>query len=230
MSEKGGNAVQRTAFPPFSDDRDFGEMKRQSRFISPNRNLHEKNMLDFKDKIILITGAGGGTGRTLADELAARGAAIAAVDINPLGLDETVARIRLAGGRVKDYVFDTAKRLPVVALVDEVLDDWGRIDILICTAEVHPTDPILTMDEWDFHRTLDVNLAGPFFLMQRVAQAMTKQGGGIMVVVESQEHGGAAFKISQIALVYLKYLAAQEFAAYNIQVIGIEDFRLMIEN
>ena len=115
--------------------------------------------------------------------MASRGAVIAAVDINPLGLDETVAAILAAGGRVKDYLFDTAKRLPVVALVDEVLDDWGRIDILILAAEVHPSDPILTMDEWDFHRTLDVNLAGPFFLMQRVAQAMKNQGGGVIVVV-----------------------------------------------
>jgi NAD(P)-dependent dehydrogenase (short-subunit alcohol dehydrogenase family) len=191
-------------------------------------------MLDFNDKIILITGAGGGPGRQLAEELAARGAVIAAVDLNPLGLDETAARITAAGGRVKTYVFDTAKRLPIVGLVDEVLDDWGRIDILVSAASVHPPDPILTMDEWDFHRTLDVNLAGPFFLMQRAAQVMIKQAGspetsgGIMVIVESTTHGGAVDKISQIALVYLRHLAAEEFAAYNIQVMDIGDFRLLI--
>ena len=210
-------------------------------------------MLDFKDKIILITGAGSGTGRSLAEELASRGAVIAAVDINPLGLDEAVAAIRLAGGRVKDYIFDTAKRLPVVALVDEVLDDWRRIDILILAAEVYPTDPILTMDEWDFHRTLDVNLAGPFFLMQRCAQVMKDQvGGGMIVVVGggarrgrsvglpesgvSEGKGshaglpqaGAAYLASQAALSALTQAAAQEFKAYNIRVMGIEDFRLLV--
>ena len=147
-------------------------------------------MQNFTDKIVLITGAGSGTGRSLAQELASRGAVIAAVDINPLGLDETVATILAAGGRVKDYVFDTAKHLPVVALVDEVLYDWGRIDILINAAEVHPTDPILTMDEWDFHRTLDVNLAGPFFLMQRVAQVMKAQGGSLEASVSLEPSGG----------------------------------------
>jgi len=198
-------------------------------------------MLDFNDKIVLITGAGSGMGRQLAGQLASCGAVIAAVDINPLGLDETVATVLAAGGHIKDYLFDTAKRLPVVALVDEVLDDWGRIDILILAAEVHPGDPILTMDEWDFHRTLDVNLAGPFFLMQRVAQAMKNQEGGIIVVVGGSAPGdkpiyqppsyeGAAYLVSQAALSALTQAAAQEFKAYNIEVLKIEDFRLMIED
>ena len=198
-------------------------------------------MANFINQVVLITGAGSGMGRQLAAQLASRGAVIAAVDINPLGLEETVATILAAGGRVKDYLFDTAKRLPVVALVDEVLDDWGRIDILILAAEVHPGDPILTMDEWDFHRTLDVNLAGPFFLMQRVAQAMKNQEGGIIVVVGGSAPGdkpiyqppsdeGAAYLASQAALSALTQAAAQEFKAYNIQVMGIEDFRLLIED
>ena len=202
-------------------------------------------MSTFTGKIGLITGAGGGMGRQLAEQLASRGAVIAAVDINPLGLDETVATILAAGGRVKDYLFDTAKRLPVVALVDEVLDDLGRIDILILAAEVHPSDPILTMDEWDFHRTLDVNLAGPFFLMQRVAQAMKLQGGGVIVVVggedarrgkptrsplPTQPKEGAAYLASQAALAALTQAAAPEFKAYNIEVLKIEDFKLLIED
>jgi NAD(P)-dependent dehydrogenase (short-subunit alcohol dehydrogenase family) len=203
-------------------------------------------MKDLKDKIVLITGAASGTGRQLAQELASRGAIIAAVDINPLGLDETVALIRRAGGRVKDYLFDTAKRLPVVALVNEVLDDWGRIDILINAAEVHPTDPLLTMDEWDFHRTLDVNLAGPFFLMQRVAQAMIQQGGafeangGLIVNACETETGkgepaclpqeGAAYTASKAGLAALTQSAAQELKAYNIQVKTIADFRLLISD
>jgi NAD(P)-dependent dehydrogenase (short-subunit alcohol dehydrogenase family) len=238
-------------------------MMRYNRIIIPNStsSYKEKKMINFTAKIILITGAGSGTGRQLAEQLAARGAVIAAVDLNPLGLDETVAKILTAGGRVKDYLFDTAKRLPVVALVDEVLDDWGRIDILILAAEVHPSDPILTMDEWDFHRTLDVNLAGPFFLMQRLAQVMIKQdrtpetNAGVIVVVGDARRGkparrgrptclpkpgevaylplpgeGAAYLASQAALAALTQAAAQEFKAYNIQVMGIENFRLLIED
>jgi NAD(P)-dependent dehydrogenase (short-subunit alcohol dehydrogenase family) len=241
-------------------------------------------MNDFMDKVILITGAGSGAGRRLAEALAARGAILALVDINPLGLDETAAHIAATGDRSKAYLVDTAKRLPVVALVNQVLDDWGRIDVLVNAAEVRPADPLLTMDEWDFHRTLDVNLAGPFFLMQRVAQVMKNQpDGGLMViaggfeVVETQNiasppgegaaylgsqasppgggaaylasqasppgggaaylgsqasppGGGAAYLASMAALTALIQAAAQEFKAYNIEVLRIEDFRLQIED
>jgi NAD(P)-dependent dehydrogenase (short-subunit alcohol dehydrogenase family) len=173
----------------------------------------------------------------------------------------------LRRGSTKDYVHDTAKRPPIVALVDEVLDDWGRIDILICAQVVCPGDTILSMDEWDFHRTLDVNLAGPFFLMQRVAQVMKDQGGGLMVVATGEHtaspipapppeasgflarpqmpakvpgiwrgkiapasagRGGPAYQASQAALSTLTQAAAEEFAAYNIKVLMVEDFRLLI--
>ncbi len=186
-------------------------------------------MYEIKDKLILITGAGSGLGRQLAEDLASRGAIIAAVDLNPLGLDETVAHIRAAGGQVKEYIYDTAKQLPIAGLVGEVLDDWGRIDILVLAARVHPADPILTMDEWDFHRTLDVNLAGPFFLIQRVAQVMIEHGGGLIAVaVGAPAEGGAAYTASQAALATLIPVAAQEFAPHHIQVLAIDDFRLRI--
>jgi NAD(P)-dependent dehydrogenase (short-subunit alcohol dehydrogenase family) len=183
-------------------------------------------MMDFIHKIVLITGAAGGKGRELAEALAARGASIAAVDINPFGLDVTVQRIREKGGTVKDYIFDTAKRLPIVGLVDSVLDDWERIDILVCASVVRPTDPILSMDEWEFHRTLDVNLAGPFFLMQRVGQVMKAQGGGVMLIVGDEASGGPAYRASQAALSALVLAAQDEFKAYNIDVIALENFMI----
>ena len=182
----------------------------------------------------MITGAAGGEGQHLAVELARRGATVAAVDINPLGLDETVGRIRQDGGTVKEYVYDIAKQLPAVALVEQVLDDWGRIDILVLAGEVHPVDPILTMDEWDFHRTLDVNLAGPFYLMQRVGKAMVQQGGGLIVVdagegrhvgLPQPDREGAAYRASKAGLAALAAAAAQELARYNIQVMRIDDLK-----
>lgn len=183
-------------------------------------------MIDLTNKIVLITGAAGGKGQQLAVELAGRGAKIAAVDINPLGLDETVQRIHQDGGTVKEYVYDIAKQLPAVALVEQVLDDWGRVDILVLAGEVHPTDPILTMDEWDFHRTLDVNLAGPFYLMQRAGKAMIQQGGGLIVVDVGNVAGeGAAYRASKAGLAALAAVAAQELARYNIQVMRIDDLK-----
>jgi len=181
-------------------------------------------MSDFTDKVVLITGAGRGIGRAIAEGFAAQGAIIAANDINPVNLDDTVECINSAGGRARGYVFDAAKRMPIQGLVSQVLDNWGRIDILINNAAVEPHASLLEMDEWDFHRTLDVNLAGPFFTMQLAGRAMREQGGGVMVNIGSiagRSHGlrnRAAYVASKMGLIGLTREAAREFAAYNIRV------------
>ena len=181
-------------------------------------------MTDFTDQVVLITGAGRGIGRAIAEAFATQGAIVAANDLNPLNLDETVRCITEAGGRARGYVFDVAKRMPVEGLVSQVLDDWGRIDILVNNAAVEPHASLLEMDEWDFHRTLDVNLAGPFFAMQLAGRAMRAQGGGVIVNIGSiagRAHGlpnRAAYVASKMGLLGLTREAARELAAHNIRV------------
>ena len=181
-------------------------------------------MDDFKDQVVLVTGAGRGLGRAIAEAFAARGAVVAANDLTPVNLDETVLRILAAGGRAHPYVFDVAKRLPVQAMVEGIVDNLGRIDILINNAGVEPHAPILDMDEWDWQRTLDVNLSGPFFAMQHAGRAMRQQGGGIIVNIASiagRAHGlkdRSAYVASKQGLIGLTREAAREFAAYNIRV------------
>ena len=176
-------------------------------------------MTNLNNKIVLITGAGRGMGQALAEAFAAQGASVAANDINPIGLEATVSRIRAAGGRVNDYAFDLTKLLPIVALIQQVLDDFGRIDILVNADFVRPADPIFEMDEWDFHRTLDVNLTGPFFLTQRAGRMMQQQGGGVILnVVGGDPQGGAAYQASLAARTALAKASAEELAPYGIRV------------
>jgi 3-oxoacyl-[acyl-carrier protein] reductase len=56
--------------------------------------------------------------------------------------------------------------MPVQAMIEQVIADWGSLDILVNNARVKPRIPVLKMDEWDWHRTIDSNLGGPFFTMQ----------------------------------------------------------------
>jgi NAD(P)-dependent dehydrogenase (short-subunit alcohol dehydrogenase family) len=177
----------------------------------------------FKDEVALVTGAGRGIGRAVAEALASRGAIVAANDITPIHLDETLENIRKAGGRAKDYIFDVAKRAPVQAMVDLVLEDWGKVDILINSAGVDPHAAILDMDEWDWARTLDVNLSGPFLTMQQVGRFMRQRRSGVIVNLGAagsslprKDH--SAFIASKTGLLGLSRAAALEFSEFNVRV------------
>ena len=132
----------------------------------------------FREQVVIITGAGKGRGRILAQAFAERGALVAANDISPVNLDSLVA---LGKGRIKACVEDVAKKVGVQNLVKQVEDDFGRIDILINHAAVEPHVALLDMDEWDWHRVLDVNLTGTFLTIESVGRVMREQGAGVIV-------------------------------------------------
>ncbi len=178
-------------------------------------------MADFAGKIVLITGAGKGTGRRVAEAFAAQEATVAVNDVSPVNLDEAVAHILASGGRVKAYVEDIAKKIPIQTLLNSVLDDFGRIDILVNCAEVEPQQMVLEMDDWDWQRTLDVNLNGPFLLTQSVGRIMKEKGGGVIVHVGERAKGPerrAAYFASKAGLAALSALAAYELSEFGIRV------------
>jgi 3-oxoacyl-[acyl-carrier protein] reductase len=186
----------------------------------PSVNNHS----EFEGKIVLVTGAGRGIGRAIAEAFGARGAIIAANDITPINLDETVRRLQEAGVQASSYVFDIAKRIPVETLVADVMEDWKRIDILINNAGVEPHSRILDMDDWDWQRTLDVNLSGPFYTMQQVGRVMAARQEGVIVNIAASAgrahglQGRGAFLASKSGLLGLTREAAREFAEYGIRV------------
>jgi NAD(P)-dependent dehydrogenase (short-subunit alcohol dehydrogenase family) len=179
---------------------------------------------EFNGKVVLITGAGKGTGRRLAEAFAARGASVAANDVTPVNLDETARRITAAGGRVRAYVEDVAKKMPVQALLNAVLEDFGRLDVLVCCAEVEPVRPLLEMDDWDWQRTLDVNLSGAFLLVQAVGREMRARGGTIILLGDRAKGPGgrAAYFASKAGLEALARAAGEELSAAGIRVRHIQ--------
>ncbi len=179
--------------------------------------------VDFKDKVVLITGAGCGLGRDLALEFACRGAKVAANDIAPINVDAVVAAITAQGGQARTYLADVAKKVAVQAMIHDVLDDFGRIDILINHARVEPAFPLLELDEWDWHRALDVNLTGAFLMTQSVGRVMREQGGGVILHIMSQPRpsnpvGWLAYTASTQGLIGLTRAAALELSDCRVRV------------
>jgi NAD(P)-dependent dehydrogenase (short-subunit alcohol dehydrogenase family) len=174
---------------------------------------------DFAGKVVLVTGAGKGLGRMSAQTFAARGALVAANDISPLNLDTVVETICAAGGRARAYIHDVAKKVDVQALVNDLIDEFGRIDILVNSANVEPSGPLLDIDEWDLHRIFDVNTIGVVLMMQSVGRVMRAQGGGIIVNVVKlpQESNRAAYAASRMAVAGLTRAAVPELAAHHIR-------------
>ena len=180
------------------------------------------NDQEFAGKVVLITGAGKGTGAALAESFAARGARVALNDISPINVDEVAARITSSGGQARTYLHDVAKKVGVQALVKQVEDDWGRVDILIQHAAVEPHTPLLNLDEWDWHRTLDVNLTGAFLVLQSLGRVMRAQGGGVIVNLVGSSEVAGAYAASMDGLRGLSEAAARELGPFGIKVHAVE--------
>ena len=180
--------------------------------------------MEFQDKVVVITGAGRGAGRMLAEAFAAQGARLALNDISPQNVEALSIELRQRGYPThKVIVEDIAQKVGAQALIKQVEDHYGRIDVLINHASVEPHIALLDMDEWDWQRTLDVNLTGAFLTLQSAGRIMRERGGGVIVNIASLSGGTvvldrAAYVASLFGLVGLTRQAARELFAYGIRV------------
>ena len=183
-------------------------------------------MTDLKDKVVLITGAGKGRGRALAEAFAGRSAIVAANDISPINVEEVVNGILRQDGRAKAYIEDVAKKLGAQHIIKQVEDDFGGLDVLIHHASVEPHVSLLDMDEWDWHRVLDVNLTGAFLMTQSAGRVMREKGSGVMLFLITEptrdEKKEAAFVASMEGLRGLARQAERELGPHGIRVSAVE--------
>ncbi len=188
-------------------------------YIDRDATAVSSTIPDLSGKVVLITGAARGGGRIVAEAFAQHGAWVAVNDISPVNLEELV---QLGGGRIRPYVEDVAKKVGVQALIKQVEDDFGQIDVLINHASVEPHAPLLDMDEWDWHRALDVNLTAAFLMMQSVGRVMRVKGSGTMVnLIRAKPprlQGQAAYHATMTGLIALTCAAASEFKPLGVHV------------
>jgi NAD(P)-dependent dehydrogenase (short-subunit alcohol dehydrogenase family) len=186
-------------------------------------------MEQLRSKVVLITGAGRGSGRILAQAFAEHGAIAALNDISPINVEQVVEQVIARGGQARAYIDDVAKKVAVQQIINQVEDDFGAIDILVNHAAVEPDIPLLDMDEWDWHRTLDVNLTGAFLMTQSVGRVMRARGTGMIVnlispSIRAESRGDkAAFLSSMSGLARFTQQAARELSPYGIDVYPVEN-------
>lgn len=129
----------------------------------------------MSERVALVTGAGRGIGRGIATALASRGwSVVVNYRGNAAAAAETVQLIEAGGSRALALQADVASDEDRQRLVDETLSAWGRIDLLVNNAGMAPRQrlDILETTEASYDEVMTVNLKGPFFLTQRVANAM----------------------------------------------------------
>jgi 3-oxoacyl-[acyl-carrier protein] reductase len=160
--------------------------------------------MKINERVVLITGAGKGLGKSLAIAFAKLGAKVAINDLTDIPLEKIAREIESFGGEVLCLAGDVSKKIQMQTLVSEMLEKWGRVDVLVNHARVRPQKPILDMDEWDWRRVLDVNLTSTFLTSQTIGRAMRSIGGGIIINVsdnaEDSQKLDAAYQTSQAGI------------------------------
>jgi L-rhamnose 1-dehydrogenase len=148
----------------------------------------------LQNKVAIVTGATRGIGRAIAVRFGQEGACVAVIGRNEEKGTETVHHIEAAGSQGLFVHADVSDRASVQAMVDSVVQRWGRIDILVNNAAICPFMGFLEMPEDFWDEVLDVNLKGYFLCSQAVARVMVEQGvkGRIIAVSSiSAEFGGS---------------------------------------
>jgi 3-oxoacyl-[acyl-carrier protein] reductase len=174
--------------------------------------------VDLSGQTAIVTGAGADTGRAAALALAQAGAAVVVNDINPDAVERVASEITASGGQALGWQADVANRFQVGSLIEETRDRFGRVHILINAAGVENLRPMLTLDEWDWRRMLEVNLTGAFFCSQLLGRVMADEGGGVIVNIASTAGHpqplpqGVGYVASKSGLIGLTKQCAQEYA------------------
>ncbi len=140
-------------------------------------------------KVVLVTGAGHGIGRAIAERFAGSGSSVIVNDIDGARAGEVVSAIEAAGGTAMATVADVSDSESVASMFDATMTAHGRIDVLVNNAGlVSPMLHFFEADEEWWRRIIDVNLTGHFLVSHPVARVMAKQGGGSIINMSS---GGA---------------------------------------
>lgn len=181
----------------------------------------------FEGRGAVVTGAARGIGLAVTSAFAAEGAGVVAVDAQADVLHEAIGALDEDSGMVRACVADVAVRNDVRRAVQECVDAFGRLDVMVQVAGIAEFVPFLEVTDSSWNRILDVNLRGTWYCVQEAGRRMVADGSGGAIVVTSStnafqpEAGGLAYNTSKAGQVAVMRTAAMELAPHGIRVNGI---------
>ncbi len=188
----------------------------------------DKTMI-LHDRVAVITGAGRGIGKAIAEKMAAEGARVVVADREEGLARQTASELGETAFRV-----DIGDHRSIDALFAAVIAQFGRIDILVNNAGVGITKLVVDTDREEWERVIGINLTGSFLCCQQAARQMLGQRSGriINIVSLSGQRGGVgrgAYGASKAGLEVLTKILAVELADYGINVNAIAPGPIMTE-
>ena len=181
-------------------------------------------LFDLSNQVALVTGGSRGLGKGIAKGLASAGANIAIV--NPSIDPTTVAEIEQLGVKCKGYSFDLRNVDDYELLIEDVVNDFGGLDILCNNAGVQKRHPAVDFPKTDWDFVMDINCDAVFFMCQKVGKLFIKQGHGKIINIASllSYQGGLtvpAYAASKSAVMGFTKSLANEWARFGVNVNGI---------
>ena len=175
------------------------------------------------NRVAIVTGSGGGLGRTHALYLASQGAKVVVNDLAQEAADQVVAESQAAGGEALAVAASVTDEAKVAAMVEETIGRWGRVDILVNNAGILRDKSFAKMNMDDFRLVVDVHLMGAAICTKAVWEPMRAQNYGRIVMTTSSSglygnFGQANYGAAKMALVGLMQTLAIEGQRYDIRV------------
>ena len=179
--------------------------------------------LSLKNKVVLLTGASRGIGHATAIGLAEAGADLAIASRKLPDLEKVATEIKKLGRKCVPIATHVGRIEEINSLVKKVLDEFGKIDILVNNAATNPSmASAMDIDDRAWDSIMNLNLKGLFFLSQAVARTMKERGGGKIINIASIAGISpdilAVYSISKAGVIMATKVMAQQWGQYNIRV------------